>query len=266
MLAQDLARNLLPSLMPRLIGGLKTPVTANLTMHFATFQEGKNTAQLVDFNESNQVSDLFPLSGTVISANQSFATNMPIYTLNAINGHPALACTFSNATHMFLSAQPVNGTTARTMFAVARTDAPGASLNGLISLTDISAGGTGTKFLFSDAIGVSYLNTTYIADSGSSMVDPTNASIATMTLAANSNSNDTILHKNGIQIFDTSPDADLAVDTNTAGTPGLFSSSQLSQFLNGVVGELLVYDRLLPNSERNAVIRYLSIKWGIVLP
>jgi hypothetical protein len=97
--------------------------------------------------------------------------------------------------------------------------------------------------------------------------------IATLSGDMN-NANETargIAYKNGVAMTMTTAGGFLGHSTtNVTGTFRLFGNYngqtgyvEWNNILNGKFGELIVYDSVLSNANRNGIIAYLSAKWGI---
>ena len=54
-----------------------------------------------------------------------------------------------------------------------------------------------------------------------------------------------------------------AIDPGSGGPLGVGGSTSLSEYLNGDIGELLVYRKQLTHDEKEAVIRYLERRWAL---
>jgi len=254
----NLTSNSTPNLTDNLAGGtgriLFNPVTLNLRMQVAGFQLGKTKEQLVTTTVLEEVTNWLDFSGNNIDGIQTTNSFRAIYTENAINGHPGLV--FDGIDDFFiLASQPVSGTTPRTIFAVARAD-DAVSQNTLLTLTTNSSGDR-SLYDFTGEIGVRFLNEDYIADSDS-IVDL--ADISFIAVTNSSDVSDTVLYKNGAVIVDSTPGSG-AFDT-MIGTSLIGVNNSSAEFLKGVIGEILVYDRVLSTPEINSVFTYLSDKWA----
>ncbi len=237
-----------------MLGGLIIPVKTNLLAHVTTFENGKAKNLLVDVNESDQVTDWFPTSGTVFNADQATLNRQPIYTQSAINGYPAL--NFNGSTNL-LNFGPIFDPSAKnfTIFAVVQLNS-NAAVKTIISQV---------------AINESLLDTDDDSDWRSTIG-------AGNTLGGSFTTNPTILTlKKYENQFD---GTDLTVYINgVAGTPRTVTpNSNTADWIigsrntsggspvDGFIGEIAIYDRDLADSEQKQVeADYLSPKWGIAL-
>lgn len=244
---------------------LEVPVTSGRILQVAGFQDGLSPNILLTPGAPGATSSWNDISGNSEDFPQPTGGNQPIYTLNAINGLPApnfngssqyLERAFSAALNpasftMFIVCKVTGGAgTFRSPFT--SRDAPSPNIRGYI----IYAGsnnkwqawvGTGPDFK-----GIRGGSRSVII--GESVIVRLEVTNGAQTLAING------------QVVDTSTDTYLQNTTKparigagkTEGSPGFF--------FPGIIGEEILYNRILSGSEIDAVERqYLSPKWGIPL-
>ncbi len=163
---------------------------------------------------------------------------------------------------MELSSQPLIGTEARTIivvgYAIDDTGTPT-----MVSLTDV--GVAGERYEVSAEIGlrISAANSFWLDDAVESGV----AAIIMMTNEANStlveDSDNLQAYRDGALITSTAQ-ANPTTSVNTIS--GTATISHAARQLNGVIGEVIIYDRVISFSERTLLDNYLSSKWGIPTP
>lgn len=169
---------------------------------------------------------------------------------------------------MALDNQPIVGTEARTIFVVGFADVSGQKI--LISLSHATVM-NGDLYRFTTEIGlrISGSNRIFANDAIDSSAK---AAIVVFTNQANSNltfdTNNFQAYKNGGLITSTGAvSPTITIDTRSSsnaiiGDEGNFGGADR---LNGVIGEIIIYDRVIPTSERQETESYLSNDWRIPL-
>jgi len=200
-----------------------------------------------------------------INAVQLTGTSQPVTGTRTINGHNVMDFDGANDL-MALDSQPITDTQARSLFIVGFAD-NSVSQNFLVSLSD--TGGPGGLYRITAEIGVriSGANRLFTADA----VESGQAAIITATNEANSNIELNVsnfqIYKNGVLLTGgTSTNPTTAVNTN-AGTAAIGDDAGgTNSLLDGVLAQLIIYDRVPSTFERQRVETYLANKWGIALP
>jgi len=195
-------------------------------------------------------------SGNVRHATQGTGALQPIYTTGLLNGLPGIVFDDSDD-FMALASQPIIGTTARTLFFVARSDTQSA-LSPFMALTDDLTGSGGAYDISAEiAVRVDGGNAIYAND------DMSSASILTLLNEASEDVEETVAYLNGALLIQSSANA-IAIDTNT-GNALLGITSSTNNTLDGALHEIIIYSKLLSEIERVTVHNYLSSRWGITL-
>jgi len=198
------------------------------------------------------------------NAIQSTGVSQPETGSRTINGLNVLDFDGVND-FMVLNSQPVTGPEARSIIIVGFAD-NGVNNNFFISLTDDDAGDGGVYRISAEmglrTDGASQL---FLAES----VENGQAAIITVTNKANStlelDSDNLQIYRNTVLLTeDISTNPTLDVDTNSGiAAIGNDFGGPSSRSLDGVIGEIIVYDKVLTTFERSQVEIYLGNKWGI---
>jgi hypothetical protein len=207
----------------------------------------------ITYNGSNQVSQWTDVSGSQNNATQSVTANEPIFTANAINSLPAV--TF-------------NGSSAYLQLNQLLTDfSPGASVLAVIKPTAVSANAT-------------ILDLENCASPGTNLSLKEPSTNAAALNIFNSNWNSTVNSTNAVvvgsfQILEgIFPPPTAANYTNTipnsntalaAGNNYIGRATAGSNYFNGLLAELYVYNAPLSSANRTALEGYLSTKYNITL-
>jgi hypothetical protein len=221
-------------------------------------------------NKSFTVED--PSDGTAISTwndinpqltlkNNAVAGNSPTYTRSAINGIPALK--FNGTSNYLTVSNLISNTTGLTAFVVCKRIAVSAD--------------TGSFTLYNTAVStIDYDNAAILVPNyegafGSFLQSYRNAALSNSSHPGNNipyifttvfDGTNNIVYLNGVA-------------GATAASTGTFNISNISigsryvngfsNFYNGYIGEIIIFDRALSTSERQQIEQYLSKKWNITV-
>lgn len=168
---------------------------------------------------------------------------------------------------MILDSQPIVGTEARTIIIVALADDDGSD-NYIISLSDnLVANGMAYRITAEIAVRIDGANRLFPAEA---IEDGVNAAIITATNEANSNIE---LNASNFQIYKNS----ILLTGGSSASPGTLVSTSVGTAaigddalgtvnrLDGVIGEIIIYNRVISAFERQQVEEYLANKWSIPL-
>jgi len=260
-ITQSLTRNLPSPVTSRLTGILEVPLIADLKFHVATLQEDKKKAQLIEVNSVNAASDWFDFTKDNSDVIQNSSISQPIYTLDSINGHPALA--FDGVNDFMTGPSALHGIPEadHTIFFVAHLASSLDELQCILSWNDDGGAGNGELFCFSNTTGQLEKR----GDIGNDIIitDDLRDTNMIVTIAVEEGN---FVNTNLNGAFNTLTLA------NPADPPDAFaigmeldSGTGASNFLDGEIGEILIYSRELSSAEIVSVEDYLSKKWGIPL-
>lgn len=232
------------------IGALQAqvPVTNGLK-----FQVDASIPDSVITNTAGQVSEWRNLVDVSKSATQSTVSARPLYSATALMGKPGLV--FSNALSQFLATGNIVCYSNHTIFVVAAVAIDGVDILG--------SGGTGVGDILMMRYLGKYRGHLWQTGAGGS-VDSTSVPGGSGPIVYEQTANNTSLRilRNGT----------LDNTLGLAGTPSLalkqvrIGTRSNNSYLLGTVSEVLVYDRMLDETERKSVESYLMQKWLWVPP
>ncbi len=193
-------------------------------------------------------------------ATQVTSANQPVLNLNALNGRPALAFDGSND-YLATASQIIQGTTGRTIFAVARADNTNTN-EALLSLTSTAGGAAApdaSYYTLSGEIAVR-LGGYQLFDSD--LVDD-DFSVLAVSNATGSDIAGIQGYLNGAALGVASQDtrSDVTINTRVSGESLIGASHPRNSFFDGQIAELIVYDRQLTPAEMSQVNGYLESKY-----
>jgi len=169
---------------------------------------------------------------------------------------------------MVLNDQPVTGTAARTIVVVALADDP-AGQNYTLSLSD-TLGVTGGSYLVTTEIGlrINGANRLFPDDA---VEDGISAAIIILTNEVDSalfnNDSNFQVYKNGLLLTGgTEANQETSFDTQGGSASIGDRADETANSLDGIIAELIVYDRVLLEAERQTVEAYLTAKWRRIPP
>ena len=226
------------------------PVVLNLVAWFDAADD--NTITKAGAPET--VSQWDDKSGNGHNATQGTASLQPEFVTDAANGLPVLRFDGSDDI-LNLPSVVITGTVARTFFLVCRGDT--STDGGMVSLT--TSAGAGELYVVTDEVALRVIsgNRIFVEDT----VDPTTYFVLTIQNAASSTVEDTLGRRDGVVMTEASATPE-PIDTGSAGTTS-FGPLPGSNFYDGDLAEVIMYDRDLSESEMQSVERYLGVKWGI---
>lgn len=226
--------------------------------------DASDTSTIVDSGDS--VSRWSDKRGNGNSALQFMGSEQPTTRTRTINGKNVLDFDGGDDL-MLLDSQPIIGTEARTIIVMALGD-NGVNQNYIVSLSNNFAGVGGLYRLTTEiGIRIDGGNRQFPADA---VEDGINAAIITATNEANSNIENDVnnlqVYKNGVLLSGGASTAPTTPVNTNVGAAAIGDDAQGSgNRLNGIIGEVLIYNRVLTAAERLATHTYLSNKWGINL-
>jgi hypothetical protein len=211
-------------------------------------------ASTVLLDGSSNVEEWRDKSGNNRHATQTTGANRPDYA-GTLNSKKIVG--FAGSPEGMNAPAPVPGSTSRTVFVVAKYAAVG-STNALVNLSDGVA--TGTAWVFTTEIAIRCVSRVRVFGGGQTSTPQ----ILAITQAGSSTS-DLTARINGSLVSPTSTTAGTIDSTGSNMGIGYYGLGNITSHANCDLAEILVYSRALSNSERAAVEKYLSQKWGIAL-
>lgn len=162
-----------------------------------------------------------------------------------------------------LTVQPITGTEARTVIIMMLAD-NAASNNYGVSLSD--TGGSGGTYNVTPEIALRINNANRIFGT-SAIEDGVTPGIILFTNHANStlelNANNFQPYKNGALLSGGSSVSPETLVNTDSGSPAIGAQFGGSNRLNGIIGEIIIYDKVLSAVERSEIDHYLGEKWNI---
>lgn len=209
---------------------------------------------------SGDVSQWDDKSGNANNASQGTASNQPLLVADAANGHPVIRF---DGVDNFLSLPSViiSGSTLRTAFFVIRRADNGAAQT-FFSLTTA----TSNIFIYGrnpvDIIGSYQISSK--RDFTGSVADPTDFFVLThVTPTTNISTSEMRIDGSNLSVQSTNAGV---FNTSSSGTSSIGRwRSGNPQYFDGDLGEIIIYDKALSNSEILSVESYLAVKWGVTL-
>lgn len=223
------------------------------------------TSSAVDGTAINEWDDF---GADINHATQPTAANQPLYTNNIstnINFNPVVKFNGTSQRMLLDGTKLPVGTIAKTV--IAATGSAATASRGLISWGDQNAAGTGTRYTMEIGGGqrsIEVSNSRYGNTGGNTMVP----GITMFTNAASTTSAATQMRVNGAAVAN----ALICCGTQTLNTLSL-ATAYLGDnlvggggaYYNGLLGEVVVYDKTLTAVEQQRVESYLALKNGITL-
>jgi len=195
------------------------------------------------------------ISGSGINADQVSIPNQPTYVTSGISGLPSVA--FSGANQFFdLPDDTIpSGNSDYTIFVVSQA----ADLaNGVLLTSGLNADNEANVFTYlggSDGFRNYWWNNDVTVGS---VITPTSPNVLTFKYE-NNTSPDRNLYANGVLVKTntSATDRNSSVLNNRIGI-----DNNLFNPLNGMIGEIIIFDRALSDSQRAAIDSYLTNKWS----
>lgn len=248
--SSEIQQVLQPYLSPKWaisVATLTNPVLLNIKLHLLAFQTGYTVEDLFDLS-SGFATSWDGISGTGESATQDMQTDKPLYVENGINGLPSLRLGGSND-WMDLNDSVISNDDF-TIFVVAQYNSND----------------------FSYLIGTDTSNRLYLFNVGGVFQgiigDP---AVAIGTVPSDTQPHIFTLQKSGnsfsLKVDDNEEQSGTTPATGSVVGLNIGSFNEgASGFLDGDIGEMIMYDRALSTVEKDQVIKdYLSPKWKIPL-
>ncbi len=191
------------------------------------------------------------------AATQGTGAQQPICTANQINGRNGLVFTGSSSQTLLIpSGINTLPTGDSTIFIVGKR-ATASGNTEIMTALGVTGTGTNREYL--------RFNTAEQIDGQNNIAGVPVSQACTTTTASihrfrRSGTTQAVSVNNAAETINTSA-------TNETGVDGSYIGSRLgtSQFLTGVIGEIIIYNRSLSTAEYIAVSQYLSQKWGIAI-
>jgi hypothetical protein len=223
-----------------------------------------NSFSNIEASDGTSITSWYDISNTKITANNATAGTSPVYTTNVLNGLPVVRFTSASSQYLaFTGTDLVNSN--YTIFLVASRSS---SQN-----TNLIIGGTSTTN-FQNLHAGWILNTTprfriaHYGDgtSGTDYIDYVTTTYTSQSFAIHSfnfnSASGRTYYENGTQRASlTSTASKTPVSSWTGSAIGRFTTN----FFNGDVAEVIMFNRFLNDTERRDVEQYLSKKWGITV-
>ena len=197
----------------------------------------------IEADVDNRVAEWQDQSGNDFHAIQSIQANKPLWVDDELNGKPALR--FDGGQEMLCDFGEVY-TQPNTLFVVFSYD-----------------GGTSTEVLL-DGINLSYRNMMYFSSgdlaafAGVALTYPKTPPFPMILSTVEFKGSTSVIYENQIQ--------KALGNTSTSGTQGftIGNHASLSRYMNGNVCEIIFYNSLLPDPQRQSVENYLITKYALL--
>lgn len=220
------------------------PITTNRILHI-----DPSRASTVTLN-GGTVSAITDLSSSPKTVNQTTAARQPLYTINARNGLNALFFTAANTN--FLNTDSITIPASHTVFMVFNR-----ATSAIVSM-GIGAASVATRYSFawlSDNVQYSQTNTSF------SQLQGANTSTGWFYVTMRRNGTTQLRYRrNGTTIADITTGTHIT--SAASGSWNAIGQDFASRFHQGFMGELIVYDTNLSDSDVDSVESYLATKWG----
>ena len=225
--------------------------------------DANNAASLGNPVNDDPISQWNDISGSGDNATQTTPTRQPLYKTNAINGLPALRFDGIND---FMLANGIASVAddSHTIFIVMKMGAVGSDGEAIIAWN--SAGGDNTEVLYiygtSQAAPGQIVR--FVGGSFDLILDQdirNSTSLLTFVVDFGATTNDITSYLNGIENLTVNSANPNAGTTFSIGQE--YDGTSPSNFLTGDIGEIIIFDRVLQESQRKAIEAYLSNKWSI---
>ncbi len=256
MLTANLAKSLGSTLAETLLGSefLVNPVRQGLIMQIAGFQEGlvKNDLFIVD--GLDKIGSWKGYNDTPIDGTQGIAANKPKYIANGMNGLPSVSFTFADKQYFSLPTVQNLADDDITVMVVAKFNDDNIFRPLLAQKLFIST-------LIKDADNKINLGNFAPAD------DPVSfeAQVYSFTISGTETPSSTIKLYTNDFLEGTIPITPPSLLTSNANWLIGVDSTELptSAYMDGLIGEIIIYNRALTDKERIKVLAYLKAKWRL---
>jgi hypothetical protein len=242
-------------------GSVEPPVATGLRLWF-------DASQIPGLSDGNAVIQWNDASGNSNHAAQGTVGSRPTYRTNVVNGKPVVR--FDGGDELAITnadaAALTNNQDGLTIFTVASLSAADGAVRDLIFFSTNTAAGT-TRLKMGQRSGPVWAVSGRRLDADT--LQHVTGSTATtgfqqLTAAVNWSSSDATLYHNGVSVgSSTSFQTDgLSQAANSLGV-AVGNASTLSEYWQGDIAEILVYDSVLSTSDRQSVEAYLNAKYGL---
>lgn len=181
------------------------------------------------------------------------ATNPPTYKVNILNGRPVVR--FDGFNDVLTAASQISFAAAKTLFLVFSAASSAGTRN--IFHSDVTVNDCFAIGIGNNLAGAQFFNSP-TAYSRSGVINTTSAYILSVTKTAGNVAP-------AMWISGASQSGTTAIAQGTGLTMALGRAASAGAFCQADVAEFFIYNRVLSAAERQAVERYLSIKWAIPL-
>jgi prepilin-type N-terminal cleavage/methylation domain-containing protein len=232
---------------------ISSPVNsnANLILWLDSISEKSFDTNVANGSSVATWYDLTNQNTTKNNATQVTPANQPVYTAKIINGMPALV--FSSANSNFMS---FDGTAlVNKNYSIIVVEARSSSKNNNTFIGDSASNSFGIFLRYSSSAALRHSHGG--AGTYTGVVDGYSSPIARVLSFTYDGSNG-VTYVNGLQL---TTGALSAVTSFANAAIGGFNG--VGNYYDGGIGEVIIFNRLLKNSERQDIENYLKQKWGI---
>ena len=238
--------------------GLVLPITNSLVFHVKSFGETFSKSQLVKVGITDDVEDWIAINGTVSKGNQPTSAQRPQYVSNGANGLPGIV--FDGVNDVLLVTPEITSyPSLLTMFVVCEKSG---IVQSYITSSNDSSSAPAFISRFDPGDGEKDLEWFLLAEREvfTATGALTGLNILSVTRDNSGGVDSLIGHLNATEVFNSQATVDITSRSFNAigGIPGL-------NFFQGAISEIIMYDRLLSNGERQEVESYLSQQDNISL-
>jgi hypothetical protein len=238
----------------------KLPIVLDLIAHYESSDYSSNTITTPNAPTSYEVSEWKDISkhNTTHHLSQGSASSQPILQFNVVNRLNVIRWDGSND-NIVTSNQWLNGTAARTTVVVWRGDTTETS-----GVTYRNAGGgAGALYDVTSEVGIRVGGGNRLFDQSVVNADTSVMYVTVFQSAASSNVSASTARRNAIDLGESSVGAK-DIDTQTGSSQvGLNAGNQTANAFTGDIAEIIIYNRVLGNSEIRTLESYLGAKWGV---
>jgi len=233
---------------------------------------GGNYATVDAINDNQPIgrwNDLNPQSSNKINITQSNLTKQPNYVSSGINNLPALK--FDDTQNDCLFSQSLNGGVVAnrdeiTLFVVQRYLGNLTTDQSSVIWVGDGTGGNRVLNLHSPEQGTIRFDVGNYADNYRvSVAAPSAFTSAPYVISGFRKGTNSQLNLNGATAATVTNGGTSKIDLNTAFTLNIGCISDGSYHFDGLVGEVIIYNRALTSEEQQSVEKYLGKKWGVKL-
>ncbi len=239
--------------------GINTAFTPNRLVGLSLFLDASDTDTIIE--SGGAVSQWNDKSSNINNAIQGAGANQPM-TGGSINGVNAITWDGSNDALIIPATPSLAGTfsTGGTIVFVSNAANGGGfpQVCNWVGAANISLGSGGGQIIFFHPFSGDNLSSRSPYGTGT-------PKIMTVTYNGDNVGNPVTSYRDGALLTQSSVNDPTGVVTVGTGEVVIGNLIALNRSFDGVFGEILIYNRILTDNERDAVHNYLSDKWGIVL-